>query len=722
MSSTQSSLPKDGIAGLKENFRVDFISGFLVFLLALPLSLGIAKASEFPTAMGVLTAMIGGVFVSFFAGSRLTIKGPAAGLITICAGCVAELGGGGEGWHLALGVIVVASWLQVVLGFLKAGSLSDFIPHSAVHGMLAAIGIIIFSKQIHILLGIDPATLKGLSPIGLLERIPDSIMHANQPVALIGIASLIILFGMPKLKIGFLKKIPAPMIVLLLAVPASLMLNFKEIQPAHILVHIGDFWSSIGYNADFSAIGSFVFWKYVFMFLVVGSLESMLTVKAIDGLDPWKRQSDFNKDLAAVGAGNAVSGLLGGLPMISEVARSTANVRFGGRTVWANFFHGFFLLVAMLLIIPVIEMIPNAALAAMLIFVGYVLASPSLFYKTYKIGSEQLVIFLVTIAATIATDLLIGIASGIVVKFFFHMVNGASPRTMFKARYILRENENGYSLVIQGAAIFSNLMSFKNAFNRLKPSKNVELDFSKAKLVDHTFMEFLKHFEEEYAHTGGTVVVNGFEKFQPFSNHPLAGRKISKRYKPLEEEVIQVAKGPLIVNGFGRVQLVVLFGMLCALPLLIVGMSKKNGQGITAVQQDPTIPLEQVAHIELLLLENRLAVATTLVTPTPEVISHNVAQIEENIAEIEKTWQAYLTNRLTPAERNMAEKFATNRNRFINEGLKPVLAALHLEDVKEANNIVMRKVRPLYQPVGEDIHALVKLQQADFLAAHREKK
>jgi MFS superfamily sulfate permease-like transporter len=716
MSSIQPSLPKEGMAGLRENFRSDFISGFLVFLLALPLSLGIAKASEFPPAMGVLTAMIGGLFVSFFAGSRLTIKGPAAGLITICAACVTELGGGPEGWHLALGVIVVASWLQIILGFLKAGSLSDFIPHSAVHGMLAAIGIIIFSKQIHILLGIDPSTLKGLDPIGLLERIPDSVMHANQPIAIIGMISLIILFGLPKIKINFLKKIPAPMIVLLIAIPAAFMLNFNTTQPAHALVHIGNFWASVGYNPDFSAITTFVFWKYVFMLLAVGSLESLLTVKAVDGLDPWKRQSDFNKDLAAVGAGNVVSGLLGGLPMISEVARSSANVRFGGRTVWANFFHGFFLLVAMLLMIPVIEMIPNAALAAMLIFVGYVLASPSLFYKTYKIGSEQLVVFLITIAATIATDLLIGIASGIIAKFVIHIVNGAPLRSMFKARYTLKEKEDEYNLTIQGAAIFSNLMGFKNAFNQLKTGKKVELDFSKAKLVDHSFMEFLKHFEEEYTHTGGTVIVRGFDRFQPFSNHPLAGRKVSKEYEPLEEELIQVT-GLLIVNGFGRVQLALLFGMLCALPLLIVGMSKTE-QGLKIAQQDRTIPLEQVAHIEVLLLENRLAIATTLVTPTPEIISHNTEQVEENIAEIEQTWKAYMANQLTPAERILAEKFAANRNRFVNEALKPVIVALRADDVKEANHIVVRKIRPLYHAVGKDIQALVKLQQDDFLA-HR---
>ena len=202
-------IPKDGLEGLKQNWQKDALSGFLVFLLALPLSLGIAKASEFPPAMGVLTAMIGGLFVSLFAGSRLTIKGPAAGLITICSGAVTELGGGTEGWHLALGVIVVASLIQIIFGFLKFGSLSDFFPHSAVHGMLAAIGLIIFSKQIHVLLGIDPSTLKGLAPIALYEMIPHSIMNADPRVTMVGIISLVIIFGMPLLKINVIKKIPA---------------------------------------------------------------------------------------------------------------------------------------------------------------------------------------------------------------------------------------------------------------------------------------------------------------------------------------------------------------------------------------------------------------------------------------------------------------------------------------------------------------------------------
>src|SRR5688572_11393707 len=486
-------IPKDGLEGFKENWRSDALSGFLVFLLALPLSLGIAKASEFPPAMGVLTAMIGGMFVSFFAGSKLTIKGPAAGLITICAGAVTELGGGAQGWHMALGVIVVASILQIGFGLLKFGSLSDFFPHSAVHGMLAAIGLIIFSKQIHVLLGIDPATLKGLEPIELFERIPDSLVHEDPRVTLIGVISLIIIFGLPLLKGRLFKKIPAPMMVLLVTIPMAWVMDFKHTEPAFDLVKIGNFWEAVNFNADFSAIGTLVFWKYVIMFLFINSLESLLTVKAIDSLDPWKRISNSNKDLVAVGAGNALSGLFGGLPMISEVARSSANISFGGRTRWANFFHGLFLLVAMVLFIPVIEMIPNTALAALLIAVGYRLASPNEFFKTYKIGAEQLVVFVITIIVTIATDLLIGVGAGILVKFLFNLINGAPLRSLFTARFVLHEYNDFYKIRVLDAAIFSNLIGYKKLFASLKPGKKVTLNFSEARILDHSFLETLHH-------------------------------------------------------------------------------------------------------------------------------------------------------------------------------------------------------------------------------------
>jgi MFS superfamily sulfate permease-like transporter len=518
-------VPKDGWDGLKQNWRADMMSGFLVFLLALPLSLGIARASEFPPAMGVLTAMVGGLFVSFFAGSRLTIKGPAAGLITICAGAVTELGGGAEGWKLTLGVIVVASVLQIFLGFLKLGSLSDFFPHSAVHGMLAAIGLIIFSKQIHVLLGIDPAMLKGMEPLELFQMIPYSISHEDIRVTFVGVVSLVIIFGLPLLKFPLAKRIPPPMVVLLVTIPMALIMDFKHTEPAFDMVKIGDFWGTVGLNADFSAIGSWVFWKYVIMFLFVNSLESLLTVKAIDGLDPYRRISNPNKDLIAVGMGNGLSSLLGGLPMISEVARSSANITFGGRTRWANFFHGSFLLVAMIAFIPVIEMIPNTALAALLISVGYRLASPNEFFKTYKIGSEQLVIFITTIIVTLATDLLIGVGAGIAMKFFFHILNGAPVRSLFKARYELYETPAEYHVKVKDAAIFSNLIGYKKLFNRFDPGRKIFFSFEDARIVDHSMMESLHHFEEEYHHHGGSVVVQGFDNFKAFSNHPFATRK-----------------------------------------------------------------------------------------------------------------------------------------------------------------------------------------------------
>jgi len=520
-----SAIPEDGLKGLKQNWRSDVVSGFLVFLLALPLSLGIAKASEFPPAMGVLTAMIGGMFVSLCAGSRLTIKGPAAGLITICAGAVVEFGGGAQGWHLALGAIVVASMLQMLFGFLRFGSLSDFFPHSVVHGMLAAIGLIIFAKQIHVLLGIDPATLKGLDLIQLFERIPASIMHADPHVALVGVISLAIIFGLPLLKIPGLQKVPVPMLVLLVAVPMALILDFRHTEPVFDMVTIGNFWSNVGLNVDFSLIGTAVFWKYVLMFLFIGSLESLLTVKAVDGLDPWKRASDANRDLVAVGAGNALSGLLGGLPMISEVARSSANVTFGARSRWSNFFHGLFLFVAMLMFIPVIEMIPNAALAALLISVGYRLASPREFFKVYRIGVEQLVIFVVTVLVTLSTDLLIGVGAGIATKLALSLVHRVPLGNLFKARYSRAKEAGGERIRVSGAAVFSNLLGFKKLFGQIDRGTRVTLDFSAAHLVDHTFMEFIEHLKEEFEHAGGKLIVSGIENLKPFSKHPLAARK-----------------------------------------------------------------------------------------------------------------------------------------------------------------------------------------------------
>lgn len=540
---TKKYIPADGLAGLKQNLSKDALSGFLVFLLALPLSLGIAKASDFPAIFGLVTAIIGGVVVSFFAGSRLTIKGPAAGLIAICGGAIAAFGGGDIGWHLALGAIVVAGIVQILFGVFKLGKLADFFPGAAIHGMLAAIGIIIISKQIHSILGIDPKLLKGKEPLELLAMIPESIMHENAHIAEIGIACLLILIGMSFVKHQKLKKIPAPLIVLIVAIPLGFVLNIKTegaisnfslVKIGSIFesftsgfVMKGDFISRGILNADFNAlstnIGDFI--MYVILFALIGSLESLLTAKAIDHLDPFKRKSDFNKDLIAVGIGNTFSGLLGGLPMISEVARSSANVSNGARTRWANFFHGLFLLLAVLVAVPVIEMIPNAALAAMLTFVGFRLAHPKEFIHMWHIGKEQFMVFTTTVIVTLATDLLVGVGTGIVLEIIINVINGASLGDLFKSSTKITKNkEEDYTIEVNSGLMFSNILGFKKAIAAIPQGKNVTVDVSKAKIVDHTSIITLNGLVEDYKDNEGKMKVVGFENHRQLSHAPTSTR------------------------------------------------------------------------------------------------------------------------------------------------------------------------------------------------------
>lgn len=526
---TKKYIPADGWAGFKENFSSDAISGFIVFLLALPLSLGIAKASDFPPIMGLITAMIGGLVVSFFMGSKLTIKGPAAGLIVIVAGAVAEFGEGDnvQGWKLALGAMVVAGLVQILFGVLKMGKLADFFPLSTIHGMLAAIGIIIIAKQIPVLLNDNPAMAKGMGPIELLLNIPKFILNLDPKASLIGIVSLIIMMGWPYLKNAHIKKIPAPLVVLLFAIPVELMMDFAHTEPPYALVKIGSLTENIGIHANFSGVNHLgLFIKYVVMFALVGSLESLLTVKAIDLMDPFKRKSNPNKDLIAVGIGNTLAAFMGGMPMISEVARSSSNVNNGAKTRWANFFHGFFILLFVLVAAPLLEMIPNAALAAMLISVGFKLAHPKEFKHMLHIGKEQLFIFIVTVVVTLVEDLLIGIFAGMLVKMIIHAINGTPISSFFKAPTVVSFHGNQYLVEISKSAIFSNYLGIKRKLEEIPPGYHVIIDLSKTRVVDHSVMENLEHFLYDYQNISisGIVDIIGLEEHVSKSNHPLSVR------------------------------------------------------------------------------------------------------------------------------------------------------------------------------------------------------
>jgi len=533
MNSPKKYFPKDGLAGLKENFTHDALAGFLVFLLAMPLSLGIAKASQFPLFFGLVTAIIGGVVVSFFMGSRLSVKGPAAGLIVIAAGSVTAFGDGEQGWHYALGAIVVAGLIQVLFGVFKLGKLADFFPGAAIHGMLAAIGIIIMAKQLHLLLGINPSELKGKEPLELLAMLPSSILHENAHLAEIGIACLLIMIIMSYVKHQKIKKIPAPLIVLAVSIPLGFALHIKSDPEIanYSLVKIGSISEAFKggiVNVDFSGILSHtgIFIQYVILYSLIGSIESLLTAKAIDGLDPFKRKTDFNKDLIGVGIGNMLCGIVGALPMISEVARSSANVGYGARTRWANFFHGLFLLIAIVMAVPFIEMIPNVALAAMLVFVGFKLAHPKQFIHTWHIGKEQLLIFSVTVVVTLATDLLIGVGSGIILEFIINLANGASYKNLFKCRSEVINDGDNYLVKIDGEILFSNILSLKSKLYSIPEGKNIVIDVSNAPLVDHTSIMTLNGIVEDYHSGGGKAKVTGFENHRQLSKAPTSTRII----------------------------------------------------------------------------------------------------------------------------------------------------------------------------------------------------
>lgn len=534
-------IPQAGLKGLQQNWKSDLSSGFFVFLIALPLCLGISMASGFPPVAGLFTAIIGGLVVSFFGGSQLTIKGPAAGLIVIALGAVEELGKGDAllGYKLALAAIVAAGVLQIVFGLLKSGILSDFFPSAAVHGMLAAIGVIIAAKQLHTLVGVKP---EGKETLELLMEIPRSFGLMNPEIFIIGAVSLLILFLFPLIKHPLAKKIPAPLLVIMVAIPLG---HLFDLEHEHKYLFLDNHIYSIGPRflvtlpdnllaavtfPDFSQLFSATSIKYIIMFALVGSLESLLSTKAIDSLDPWKRKANMNRDLLGVGVGNSLAGMIGGLPMISEIVRSSANINYGGKSWWSNFFHGLFLLVFVVFFPMLIHQIPLAALAAMLIFTGYRLASPKEFYKTYKIGKEQLLIFVVTIVVTLATDLLIGIGVGIATKLIVHLANGLPPRYMFKPLFSVnhREETGEYIVDVYHSAVFSNYIKLKKSLDALPRKAHIIVDFSNANLIDHTVMENLHQYEHDYEHEGGTFALVGLENHTKFSAHDLAVRKKKK--------------------------------------------------------------------------------------------------------------------------------------------------------------------------------------------------
>ena len=519
----------------------NIFAGFVVSLIALPLGLGLAIASGAPPISGIIAAVVGGVIASILGGSNVTITGPGNGLVIVALSAITTLGGGDmyQGYLYTLAAIVISGVIMLLLGFLKMGRLSDFFPASAIEGMLAAIGLGILSKQFHIMIGNNEA--KG-SIIDLLLNIPSGIAELWQDTnqskliaAAIGVMSLLIMIFYSKIRNKYFQLIPAPMWILILTVGFSYVYTgLGEPYPmdAKFLVNIpDDIFGNLAFP-DFSKVAKKDFLMAVFALTFIASIETLLSIKAVDKLDPQTRRSNVNKDLKALGLATIISGFLGGLNVVTVIARSSVNVNNNATNRSANFFHSFFLIIFILLFQEQLRKIPLAALAAILVYTGYKLATPKTLQKVAKIGKEQVIIFLATLLTTLFTNLMTGISVGILVTFIIHVIINRSfslfASHMVKPNILMFKEPDGgnYYISVKYFCSFLNFYKLKNKLDAIPENEEVVLDFSMCSFVDHTTLEGLGNYVQTFSKKGGCIELIGLDKHDADSKHPFAIRKV----------------------------------------------------------------------------------------------------------------------------------------------------------------------------------------------------
>jgi MFS superfamily sulfate permease-like transporter len=539
---TLNSIPASGIKGLKENWRNDLSAAISVSLVALPLALGIAVASEVSPMAGVLSAIIGGVVTTFFRGGHLAINGPAAGLIAVILGGLVALDGN---INYVLAAIVVSGGIQTILGFLKMGRFAKLLPSSVLHGILAAIGVIIFTKQIHYALGTtsDAQTIVG-TLIDAFYKIPE----INPFVFLIALVGILVLVFYKKINTKFIRMIPAPMWVLILSIPLVFAFDFFNehslsffgksygVGP-ELLIEIPDNPLDSIMHPDFGMIGTAAFWLTVLSITMIASVETLASARAVDKLDPYKRTTNLNKDLIGVGLSTMVSGAIGGLPIITVIVRSTVNVNSNAKTKWSNFYHGIFLILFVLILAPVLRSVPLAALAAILVHTGFKLASPKVFKHAYDQGVEQLLFLSSTLIITLLTDLLYGIIGGILITLFLHMLLakvGFSRffKLIYKSGSKVYRLENGsYDVKLKGISNFLYALQLDKLLEEVPKGATVRIDMSKTRLVDLSIMENLIDFKRIQEDQGGDVKLIGLDNHVSSTSHNRALKIVTGRIK-----------------------------------------------------------------------------------------------------------------------------------------------------------------------------------------------
>ena len=479
----------------KKFYPNDLLSGLVVFLVALPLCLGIASASGAPLIAGVIAGVIGGIVVGYLSGSHISVSGPAAGLAAIVLSLLSQLEGNYKAFLLSL---VLAGVIQTAFGIFKLGSFSNFIPTNVILGLLAAIGIILIINQLPYLMGIKLAVLKENWQGGFQQLAP----HFDYGAGLIGLLSILIILVWDKTP---LKKTQLPSA--LIAVIFAGVLNFifmktgsaLAVHPDH-LIRLPNVFSeneTIFSFPDFSYWNNAVIYTGAITLAVVASIETLLNLEAADKMDPQKRSSPPNRELFAQGIGNTFSGLIGGMPITSVIVRSSVNATSGSKTKFSAIFHGVLLAVALVFLTPLINIVPLSALAAILILTGFKLASPTLFTRLYGEGWKQFVPFIITVITIILTDLLIGITVGLIISLIIILRNNLRRGV----RVIHETHLHGKLTRIELAPniSFLNRAALVTALEKLRSGEKVVIDASNTYYIDHDVYSVIKDFKSESA-------------------------------------------------------------------------------------------------------------------------------------------------------------------------------------------------------------------------------
>ncbi len=482
-----------------KNAAADLPASVVVFLVALPLCLGVAVASDAAPIAGIIAGMVGGIVIGFLSGSQLSVSGPAAGLTAIVASALGKLP-----YEIFLVAVVLAGIFQILLGYLKAGVIGDFIPNSVIKAMLAAIGLILILKQLPHLVGYDvnpggDESFLQKDHENTFTEILNAFARFTPGAVIIGLVAvgILLIFELKSIKkLRIFKFIPGPLFVVL----AGVLINFlfKTYLPdltlgTEHLVQLDSFNNPFDFfkalpSPDFSGLLNKDVFVVAITIALVASIETLLSIEAVDKIDPQKRMSPTNRELKAQGIGNLVSGLLGGLPVTSVIVRSSANVSAGGVSKLSAISHGFWLLLSVLFVPGLLNLIPLSALAGILIMTGYKLAKISIFIDYYKRGWNQFIPFIITVVAILLTDLLVGIFIGLLVGVYFIL------RSNYKSSIFTISDEHRYLIRFRREVTFLNKAHLKAKLEEIPDNTAVLMDATRSEFIDSDIVELVNDF------------------------------------------------------------------------------------------------------------------------------------------------------------------------------------------------------------------------------------